>query len=231
MNNLVLCVDGSRNDEKNCDYFNTLQKEFLIHSLSLEKAATIQAALLAFLKQDYLLVIIMEDYVNYMPQLPIMRELKRTPILIISSVHEAETVIEALNKGADSYIINPNTAQEIFAHSNALIRRYKVFTHEAAEQTAPILTYKDFTLYPEQRKVFASDQKIYLTRKEFDLFQVLLENQGRVLDYEQLFYKVWGENYLEGTTNALAILVSRLRQKLKLDTLKNVHDMGYRLDV
>ena len=138
-----------------------------------------------------------------MPKLPIMREIKPTPILTISSVHESETVIEVLNQGADRYILKPNTAQKVFAHSNAMIRQYKKLNHTAEKQETPILIYKHFTMYPTQRKVFVNDQETYLTRMEFDLFQLFLENQGRVLDYEQIFYKVRGEDYLESTSNAL----------------------------
>jgi len=233
MENLVLYIDSSCDAENNCNYFDTLQKEFLTHNLSLEKATTMQAALLAFSKHDYLLVIIIEDYVNFMPQLHIMRELKPIPIIILSTVYEAETAIDALNRGADMYIQRPTTSQEIYACCNAIIRRYKELNNKGAVK-ASIVFHKNYTMYPEHRKMFINEQEINLTRKEFDLLHLFLRNRGRVLTYEQIISHVWGEDYYNGSNNALTVLISRLRQKLgddALDCLRNVHDMGYSFDV
>ena len=97
-------------------------------------------------------------------------------------------------------------------------------------KTQNLISYRDFTMKLDQRKVFANEQEIYLTRKEFDLFHLFLENQGAFLTYEQLLANVWGEEYYDSTTNALGVLVSRLRKKLGIDSLKNVHDLGYCLE-
>jgi len=234
MENLVLFVDSGYAIDKDFTNFELIQKEFLIHKLSLERISTMQEALLALSKQDYLLAIIIEDSIDFMPQLHIMRDLKPIPIIIMSTVYEAETGIEALERGADIYIPKPKTVQEFYACSNALIRRYKELNHKEPVHTT-IVAHKNFTIFPEHRKLFVNEQEVSLTRKEFDILHLFLKNRGRVFTYEQITTHVWGEEYYDGTNNALSVLISRLRQKLNtdgaLDCLRNVHDMGYCFDI
>ena len=177
-----------------------------------------QEALLALSKQDYLLVVIIEDSVNFLPQLHIMRDFKSMPIIIMTTLYEAETEIEALEKGADMYIQKPKTVQEFYAVCNALIRRYKELNFKEDTKTS-IVAHKGYTLYPEHRKLFINEQEASLTRKEFDLLHLFLRNRGRVLTYEQIISHVWGEDYYNGSNNALTVLISRLRQKLGEDAL------------
>lgn len=233
MDNLVLAVDNGYALDENYKSFDIGQKEFLLHNLSLERVPTMQEALLALSKQDYLLVIIIEDSVNFLPQLHIMRDLKPMPIIVMSTVYESETEMEALEKGADIYLQKPKTVQEFYAVCNALIRRCKELNGKESVKTS-IVAHKNYTLYPDHRKLFLNEQEVILTRKEFDILHLFLRNRGRVLTYEQIFTDVWGEDYYDGSNNALTVLISRLRQKIgndSLDRLRNVHDMGYCFDV
>jgi len=233
MENLILAIDNGYALNENYADFEIMQQGFLQHNLSLERVSTMQEALLSLEKQSYLLVIIVEDSVNFMPQLHILRNVQPIPIIIISSLYEAETAIDALEKGADAYIQKPKTVPEIFAICNALIRRYKELNNKEPIRTT-IVAHKCYTIFPEQRKLFVNEQEVILTRKEFDLIYLFLVNRGRVLTYEQIFTNVWGDDYLSSSNNALTVLISRLRQKLgteTLDCLRNVHDMGYCFDI
>lgn len=234
MENRVLSIDNVNAIDSGYKNFDMVQKEFLMHNLSLERLSTMQEALLALSKQDYLLIIIIEDTVDFMSQLHIMRDLKPMPIIVMSTVYEAETAIQAIEHGADAYIPKPETVQEFFAFSKALIRRYKEFNYKETVQTT-VIAHKRFTMFPEHRKLFVNEQEVSLTRKEFDLLHLFFKNRGRVFTYEQIFNNIWGEEYIEGSNNALSVLISRLRQKLSIDAslecLRNVHDLGYTFDI
>lgn len=174
MENLVLAVDNGYALDEKYNNFEMAQKEFLLHNLSLERVSSMQEALLTLSKQDYLLVIIVEDSVNFLPQLPIMRNMKPMPIIILSTVYEEETGIEALNIGADAYIHEPTTLKGFYAFCNAMIRRYKEFNNRE-EVKINIIAHKSYTMFPEQRKLFINEQEISLTRKEFDVLYLFLK--------------------------------------------------------
>ena len=88
----------------------------------------------------------------------------------------------------------------------------------------------------EERKVCVGGQKIELTAKEFDAFRLLIMNRKRGLIFETISYQVWGEDYIDVTTQAIHNLMSRLRQKLQItpdmpEYIVSVRGVGYKFDV
>lgn len=90
-------------------------------------------------------------------------------------------------------------------------------------------------LCPEERTVYVRGQEIELTTKEFDALHLLIINKKRVMTFETISYHVWGEDYIDVTTQAIHNLMSRLRQKLQTapdvpDYIISVRGVGYKFD-
>lgn len=88
----------------------------------------------------------------------------------------------------------------------------------------------------EERKVCVCDREIELTAKEFDALHLLIINRKRVLTFETIAYHVWGEEYIDVTPKTIHDLLSRLRQKIQVDStgseyIKSVRGVGYKFEV
>lgn len=99
-----------------------------------------------------------------------------------------------------------------------------------------VISLPGLTIYPEQRKIYRDRQEIHLTTKEYDLLCLLVYNQGRVLTYEQIYQKVWGEEPFGKESNAIGCHIRNLREKLFQASpntpfnIKCVREVGYCLE-
>lgn len=101
----------------------------------------------------------------------------------------------------------------------------------------PIISLPGLEIYPDKRQIYRNRQEIYLTAKEFDLLCLLVANEGRVLTYEQIYQKVWGEDPLGNENNAVGCHIRNLREKLYEAspdapfTIRCVREVGYTFEV
>lgn len=87
---------------------------------------------------------------------------------------------------------------------------YKVMSFDYA----PLISISDLQLFPERRKVYHNNHEIDLTVKEYDLFYLLVQNKGKVITYDEIYRKVWGDDAFNTTNNNIACHISSLRKKL-----------------
>jgi len=92
----------------------------------------------------------------------------------------------------------------------------------------------DINIYPEYRQVFIGDTEILLRKKEFDILYYLAVNKNKVLTFEQIILKVWGEEYYIGNHHAVWNQISNLKKKIadvsdKCDYIECVKGVGYKL--
>ena len=106
-----------------------------------------------------------------------------------------------------------------------------------ADLTQTLTEIREGDLYfcLEERKVCVGGREIELTAKEFDALHLLIVNRKRVLTFETIAYHVWGEEYVGITTKTIHNLLSRLRQKLQIDSagpkyVKSVRGVGYKFE-
>ena len=117
----------------------------------------------------------------------------------------------------------------------AVLKRHTDFKMFSMEEET-VISLPGLTIYPEQRKIYRDRQEIHLTAKEYDLLCLLVANKGRVLTYEQIYQKVWGEEALGRESNAVGCHIRNLREKLfqaSPDTplnIKCVREVGYCLE-
>ncbi|MFY9227604.1 MAG: response regulator transcription factor [Blastocatellia bacterium] len=154
-----------------------------------------------------------------------LRRRRRTshiPILILSARSNEDDKVHGFDLGADDYVTKPFSMRELKARVSALLKR----------RIDPVKTlpFDDGQLIVdfEQMNVRFRGRNVTLTRKEFQLLKLLLENRGRILTRETLLERVWGLEYL-GESRTIDVHVSRLRQKLGGDEyIQTVVGLGYR---
>ena len=128
----------------------------------------------------------------------------RTPVLMLTARHELTDRVAGLDAGADDYLVKPYALEELLARLRALLRR--------SSSPAEILRVGDLELRPAARAVRRGDREIHLTKTEFDLLELLMENPGIVLSRDTIYERIWGYDF-ETTSNSLDVYVGYLRRK------------------
>jgi len=135
------------------------------------------------------------------------------PILMLTAKHEVADRITGLDAGADDYLAKPFALDELLARIRALLRAFNI---DVGGSESAMLTLDDLWLDPSARRVGRAGAEIDLTKIEFDLLELLLENAERVMERNVIHLHVWG--YDEDTSsNTMEVFVSNLRRKLEAD--------------
>ena len=149
----------------------------------------------------------------FLDGLSVCKELRhrgnRTPILLLTARHEVGDRVAGLDAGADDYLVKPFAVDELLARVRALLRR-----HAPTSSTVTVLQLADLTLDANRREVYRGPRQIELTKTEFDLLQILLEQSGIVLTREYLYEHIWGFNF-ETNSKSLDVYIGYLRRKLE----------------
>ena len=147
----------------------------------------------------------------------------KVPVIFITAKHEVKDRVKGLKLGADDYLVKPFDVVELVARVEAVLRRY----HKAER----IYTVGDVVIDVEARQVTRAGKQIILTNKEFGLLVLFVTNKNVALFRENLYEKVWEEEYF-GDSRTLDLHVQRLRRKLGWEqNLVAVYKVGYRLEV
>ena len=141
------------------------------------------------------------------------------PVLILTARDATGDKISGLDAGADDYLVKPIDLDELTARIRALTRR-------SAGRAAPLLTHGDLALDPAAHSVTLAGQPVELSRREFSLLQMLLENAGRVLTRSQLEQSLYGWRD-EPDSNALEVHIHHLRKKLGSELIRTLRGVGY----
>ncbi len=158
-----------------------------------------------------------------------IREVKNTPIIMMTARDSVIDRVSGFDHGADDYIVKPFAIEELLARVRALLRRIHIES-EQKDFKQTTVTYKDLTIEKENRVVRRGDEVINLTKREYELLLTLMENVNVVLARDVLLNKVWGyESEVE--TNVVDVYVRYLRNRLidrvKKSYIQTVRGTGY----
>ena len=164
--------------------------------------------------------------------LDVCRELRKdsqVPIIMLTARGAESDRVAGLELGADDYIVKPFSAREVMARVRAVLRR--VATSQGGDGEGPI-KIGELSLDTARHEAQLHGQPVELSRKEFELLKVLMENAGSVLTRETLIDEVWDMNWF-GSTKTLDVHVSGLRKKLGDDPkdsrfIHTVRGVGFR---
>ena len=145
-----------------------------------------------------------------------------TPVIFLTAKSGVDERIKGLKLGADDYIIKPFQIGELLARVEALLRRYGKINKK--------IIFSGVEVDVASRIVSKDGKAVDLTVKEFDLLVELIQNKNVALYREQLYKKVWDEEFM-GDTRTLDSHIQRLRKKLNWEgKIKTVFRVGYRLE-
>lgn len=184
---------------------------------------------------------VMTEFASYNPELVLLdislpfyngyhwcseiRKLSKVPIIFISSASDNMNIVMAVNMGGDDFIAKPFDLSVLTAKVQAMLRR----TYDFAGQTN-LLEYKGVILNTSDTTLSYNGQKIDLTKNEYKILQVLLENKGKVVSRDAIMTKLWEtDSFIDD--NTLTVNVTRLRKKLEdvglYDFISTKKGIGY----
>ena len=149
------------------------------------------------------------------------------PVLMLTAKSELQDRVTGLDSGADYYLTKPFEAEELLACIRSLLRR-------GESTTADALRWEDLTLEQGTFQLLCGERSVRLSRKEYDLMALLLQNGQQVVSKEQILLKIWGydsaaeENSVEVYISFLRRKLSHLHSRVRIKTLRMV---GYCLEV
>lgn len=161
--------------------------------------------------------------------LSLIKELKKlhpeTGIIIISARNSIDDKIEGLDLGADDYLSKPFHLSELNSRIKSVLRRVKF-------ECKTELKIGELFILPDSRQVFAGQEAVVLTKKEFDMLIFFVSNLNRVLTKEAIAEHLWGEfadtaDSFDFVYSQIKNLRKKLQEKTNLDYFRNVYGSGY----
>jgi DNA-binding response OmpR family regulator len=152
-------------------------------------------------------------------------------VIVCTMPSNVATRVKGLKLGVDDWITKPCHPEETAARIEAVVRRHR--RGRVREDLGPLVA-GEIEIRPDQYQCFVAGQSLDLTRREFELIQVLADAQGQVIDRESIYQRVWGYAMVHGD-RSVDVFVRKLRQKLERLSpgWKYIHThvgVGYRFD-
>lgn len=138
-----------------------------------------------------------------------LREWYERPIIILSVRDDEESIVSALDNGADDYLAKPFGIAELLA-------RMRLAARKIPTTSEPVFTAGALEINIPDHRVLRAGQDIKLTATEFSLLSVLVRNAGKVLTHSQILKAIWGPNSSEHV-QYIRVYIGHLRQKIELD--------------
>lgn len=161
----------------------------------------------------------------------VLREIRKNsnmPVLFLSAVSDIEKQYQGFELGADDYIVKPFRPKELELRLLSILKRSYPPQDDVVQLDSCQIDF-------ERAAILKEDQEIPLTAKEYSLLKVLYDYKNKIVTFDQLLSKVWGDNY-QGYENTLMAHIRKVRQKIEANPSKPVHlitikGLGYQLRV
>jgi DNA-binding response OmpR family regulator len=153
------------------------------------------------------------------------KELKiDVPIIFLTAKDTENDILTGFSLGADDYISKPFSVNELTARVKAVLKR----SHAEKIENKSILQFNGIDLDTVRKRLIINDERVELTKKEYEILKVLLENQGIVFSREDLLMRIWGQDVIV-TERTVDVNITRLRSKLGEfgSSLRNKTGYGY----
>ena len=161
-----------------------------------------------------------------------IREIAKTPIIMVTAKSEEIDTVLGLEVGADDYISKPYRLHELIARMRAQLRRTNWVDEPAVMYQLEKTVIGNISIDPNRHEVFKGDTQITLPLKEFELLLLLMRNSGQVLTRGILIDHIWGIDYY-GDMKTLDVHVRRIRSKIEDNPSKpkkilTIRGLGYK---
>ena len=163
-----------------------------------------------------------------------VREVKNTPIIMVSAKKEDIDKIRGLGLGADDYITKPFSPSEMVARVKAHLARYERLIGSSMPDNE-IIEIRGLKIDKTARRVWVNGEEKNFTTKEFDLLTFLAQNPNHVYTKEELFNKIWDMESI-GDIATVTVHIKKIREKIEFNTAKpqyieTIWGVGYRFKV
>lgn len=155
-----------------------------------------------------------------------IRKESEVPIMMITALSAEEDQIRGLDLLADDYITKPFSMPVLMRKIGAMLRRSQ---GKGKNEENQMLIYRELRLDLDSYQAYVSGEMIPLTKREFEILKMLLENQGKVMTREILLERLWQYEF-DGNDRVVDNHIKNLRRKLGGSFIETVKGVGYRID-
>jgi two-component system KDP operon response regulator KdpE len=162
-----------------------------------------------------------------------LREMSQSPIIVLSAIGSENTKIQALDLGADDYLVMPFGMEEFLARVRVVLRRWSAYKTGPLQRSHLVLV-GDLLINTDARQVMMHGKTVHLTPTEYDILHYLVTHQGKVVRHRELLKAVWGDVYGD-EREYLRVFISQLRRKIEDDPVRPAYiltepGVGYRFN-
>jgi two-component system, OmpR family, response regulator VanR len=174
-------------------------------------------------KFDLVLLDIMIPKIDGFVVCEIIRKTSKIPIIMLTALEEEQDQIKGFELKVDDYITKPFSVNLLIRRVEAVLRRTKAVDDDVK------FSFENIILDASCFKVWVGGKEIELTAKEFDMLKIFIKNKGRILTREVLLNQLWGYDFY-GDVRVIDTHIKNLRCKLKVDYIKTIRGVGYKLE-
>ncbi len=160
----------------------------------------------------------------------IRRELKiEVPVIFLTAKSTENDLLTGFNLGADDYISKPYSLKELIARVKVVLRRN---TSALDSEGKSVIKVENMVLNLDKKDLTIIDDRVELTRKEFEILKLFFENRNKVFSRDEILSKIWGDDVIV-SDRTVDVNITRLRKKIKHygEYLKNRPGLGYYFEV
>ena len=172
---------------------------------------------------DLILLDVMMPNLNGFEVAKMIRSQSNIPIIMLTALEEEQDQMKGFDLGIDDYITKPFSFHVLMRRVEAVLRRSN------NQSTDNHFVFKELHVDGDAYKVYVNKVEVPLTTKEFEILQLLLQNEKKVLTRENIVEKIWGYEYA-GDTRMIDTHMKNIRKKLDIPYIKTVKGIGYKID-
>lgn len=163
-----------------------------------------------------------------------IREEHHYPIIMLTAKGEEIDKITGLTLGADDYITKPFLPLELVARVKAQLRRYKRYNTQR-ELEDDVITHAGLVINVRTHECTLNEKPLILTPTEFSILSILCKEKGNVVSSEELFHRIWGDEYYNKSNNTITVHIRHLREKMgdsfeNPQYIKTIWGCGYKIE-
>lgn len=172
---------------------------------------------------DLILLDVMMPNLNGFEVAKMIRSQSNIPIIMLTALEEEQDQMKGFDLGIDDYITKPFSFHVLMRRVEAVLRRSN------NQSTDNHFVFRKLHVDGDAYKVYVNKAEVPLTTKEFEILQLLLQNEKKVLTRENIVEKIWGYEYA-GDTRMIDTHMKNIRKKLDIPYIKTVKGIGYKID-
>jgi len=170
-------------------------------------------------KPDVILLDINMPGLDGLSSIPDLRKVCTATIIMLSSLSASRIKVEALDRGADDYLVKPFDAEELLARVRVAVRHNRALRNSAYPGEAPLVSDDFLRIDLNQRLVERQGEYVRLSKLEYSLIALFVTNLNKTLSRREILQKVWGTEYGD-ETDILRTLIKQVRRKIEPDPAK-----------